>query len=194
MELSQESALIIEYFSVGANLLFLLLLIRENIWCWLFGIIGSLTGALLMWASNLNSETLLYLFYAGVGVYGWIKWSRGRTLEGKMPITELALSKHIAILIVGGLMAFGLGVLMDKHTEADFPYFDSVTTVFAVFATFMETRKIFSGWYYWIVLNFASIFLYALKDLDLYTGLAVVNTVMSFVGLYQWRKNRKGQQ
>lgn len=91
-------------------------------------------------------------------------------------------------------MAFGLGVLMESYTEAAYPYFDALTTVFAVIATFMETRKVFSGWYYWIVLNFASIFLYSLKDLDLYTGLAVVNTVMSFVGLYQWHKSKKGQQ
>jgi len=180
--------LALEIFSVVANIIFLLLLIRENIGCWLFGILGSLSGAYLFYVSNLNSETILYLFYAVVGGYGWFKWSRG-SKKNSLPVTDIKVIRHIPTVLGGGVLAFTLGTFMGRWTDADYPYFDACTTIFSFIATFFETRKIFSGWYYWIILNLMSIGLYSIKGLTIYAGLAVIYTIMSVVGLRTWRKS-----
>jgi nicotinamide mononucleotide transporter len=94
-------------------------------------------------------------------------------------------------IVAGGLIAaYLIGDYMNTYTEADFPYFDALTSTFAVIATIFETKKILSGWYYWIIINAATIYLYFAKGLDWYGGLAIVNTVMSVVGLYNWKKKR----
>jgi nicotinamide mononucleotide transporter len=176
----------IEIFSVICNLFFLILLVRENIWCWLFGILGTVSGAYLFAEVSLNSESLLYVFYAVAGVYGWIKWS-GNKGGDKLPITDINPFQHLPIMGLGVAGAVLLGYYMDNHTAADFPYFDAFTSLFAVIATVFEAKKKLSGWYYWILINAATIFLYYMKGLDWYAGLAIINTVMSVVGLIRWK-------
>ena len=61
---SLDNLKIIELLSVVFNILFLIFLTKEEKLCWVFGVIGSLLGAFVLYNSRYYSETLLYLFYA----------------------------------------------------------------------------------------------------------------------------------
>ncbi len=50
--------LLLEIVAVTLNLTFLVLLIRENFYCWLFGIAGSLLSILLFY--NIKEPDLIY--------------------------------------------------------------------------------------------------------------------------------------
>ena len=67
---------ILELLGTILNIIFLILVIKENIWCWLFGILGSLVSIYLFVETKLYSESILYSYYVVMGVYGWRKWSR----------------------------------------------------------------------------------------------------------------------
>ena len=49
---------------------------------------------------------------------------------------------------------------MANYTKADFAYLDTFTTVFAVFATYMLTKKVLENWLYWVIIDSVSIYIY----------------------------------
>ena len=55
-------------------------------------------------------------------------------------------------------------------------------------------KKVLETWYYWIVLNLASIWLYMDRSLDIYAALICVYAVMSVWGLVQWSRVYRGQR
>ncbi|MBI1308151.1 MAG: hypothetical protein GC181_16230 [Bacteroidetes bacterium] len=187
--LSPEWRVWLEYSSVVFNLVFIILVIREHILCWLFGILGSLTLAII-WASDdvrLYSEGILYLLYALFGVYGWIHWNRKKD-QPKLKVVSKSLQWHSLPFLVAAIGTIVLGFIMSNYTTASIPWVDATTTSFSLLATWMEARKIIEGWYYWIVLNFASIFIYAFKDVNGAVLIMIAYFVLSVVGLIAWRK------
>ena len=60
--------------AVGSYLAFIVLLVREKVACWAFGISGSLLSVYLFADARLYSEAILYFFYAVMGLWGWARW------------------------------------------------------------------------------------------------------------------------
>lgn len=173
----------LEIFSVICNLAFILYLTRRKSIAWVYGIIGSLSGALLFYMSKYYAEAGLYLFYGLIGVYGWYVWTRP---EVKLAIKKISWVYHAALLFLGSAMTVGLGSIL-SGTDADKPYYDAFSSVFGVFATFLELNRVLSGWIYWIILNLFSIWLYASKGIWVYAGLMVIYTALSFKGYRSWK-------
>lgn len=176
----------LELLSVFLNLGFLVFLIREKRICWIFGILGSMSSIALMYLTLLYSEALLYVFYVFMGIYGYYSW--GKDSAKSLRISEWKPLTHLLSFIIGGLLTLGLGTFFDRKTEADFPYLDAFSTSFSFVATFMETRKILSGWLYWIVLNIFTSWLYFRKEMYLYAGLMALYALFSGFGYYRWKK------
>jgi nicotinamide mononucleotide transporter len=179
----------LELSGVLLNLAFLIGIINRKIWAWWFGIAGSLTGAYYFATLNypLYAESGLYLFYAVMGFWGWHEWKKHKNEDEIMPV-KASVTRHYLWLVIGFVIWISLGFVLDRYTNSDYAYFDSFTTVFAVIATFMEIKRWLRVWHYWIVINGASIFLYFLKGSMLYSGLAVVYTIVSVIGWLEWEK------
>lgn len=179
-----NTLLIVELLSVVLNLIFLFLYIQEKKVSWIFGIVGSLTGAYVVHSSNLYSETLLYFFYAGMGVFAYIVWSVKEEKEFK--IKRIKPWVTLSIVVAGIAAAIALGYHMSK-TNAEKVYYDSLSTVFGVITTFLEIYKYHIAWSFWIVINLYTIVLYATSGLYFYAGQSVLFTIMSVYGLREWR-------
>ena len=76
---------------------------------------------------------------------------------------------------------------MANYTPADFPYLDTFTTVFAVFATYLVTQKVLENWLYWVVIDAVSIYLYQAKDLMPTVVLFSLYTVIATFGYFKWQ-------
>jgi nicotinamide mononucleotide transporter len=182
--------LIIELVSVLFNLLFLYLYILEKKSCWTYGILGSLTGAFIVYSSNLYSETLLYLFYALMGGFALVIWHTKSTET--FLIKSMKLKSVLGVVVTGILLALGLGFAM-SNTDADKPYVDALSTVFGVIATFLEIYKYHIAWSFWIAINIYSIGLYLSSDLFFYAAQSILYTIMSIYGLVAWQKKLNAQ-
>ena len=68
-----------------------------------------------------------------------------------------AHARAIAVIVAAGLVS---GYLLDRFSNAEFPYIDSMTTWSAIWATFLVARKVLENWWYWLVIDIASIFIY----------------------------------
>jgi len=179
--------LILEISATVLGLIYLILLIKENIWCWFFGAISSLLSIILFYYSQLYSEAILYFYYVVMAGYGYTIWSR--QLEGKpLEISQYPFGKLLKLVILSALFGLCLGFGFYKWTDADLPFIDSQTTMFSFLATYLEAHKILSGWIIWIIVNGLTIGIYAFKGLFFYSGLMLIYFVLSILGYYYWKK------
>lgn len=178
---------ILEFIALPAALLFLVLVIIENIWCWLFGIISSLIYAYIMYQSQVYSESVLYIIYVILGFFGWYKWYNSSPKDNS--IKQANVKIHIVIISLGIILSLGLGQLMKYYlTDAFRPFADAFSTVFSLIATYMEAYKWLSAWIFWIIINIFSLWLYFDRGLKTSSILMLVYFVFSIVGYLEWRR------
>lgn len=187
-----STPLVIEILATSANLVFVILLIREKILCWPFGIAGSLLSIYLFIDARLYSEAFLYLFYVVFGIWGWTRWHR-REEDDNNPVDRWRWFIHLAAIIGCSALALSLGYSVAHFTDAERPFFDAFTTLFSFLATYLEVAKVLEAWVYWIVINVASIWLYQDRSLDIYALLIGLYAVLSVWGYYSWRKAWQAQ-
>ncbi len=180
---------IAEWVAVVAAILYLLLAIRENIACWLFAAISSGTYVYLFIDAKLYMESLLNAYYLLMAAYGFRVWRLGRDESHKRPIVRWSLNIHIAaVVVITGLSAIS-GFLLSSWTDAALPFFDSLTTFGAFWATLLVARKVFENWYYWLIIDLASIGLYLSRDLYLTSILFLVYLAMIPFGIAAWKRS-----
>lgn len=177
----------LELFSVVTGLGFITLMVYQNIWCWPIGILSSLSSIYLFYCTKLYSESILFIYYVLIGIYGWYHWNKKK---GKpIPVIEKHFSYHALIVSLGVLLSVLLGMFFDKYTDAQRPMADSGSTVFSFLASYMEAHKILSCWFFWVIINLFSIWLYLDRGLKLYSGLMVLYFLISVAGYLQWKKS-----
>jgi nicotinamide mononucleotide transporter len=168
---------------------YLLLAIRENIWCWFCAGVSTAIYVWLFLAARLYMESALNVFYFGMAIYGWYVWTSGRSDGHERPVAVWPAKTHaIAIALIVGV-SLGSGYLLSTRTNAAFPYVDSLTTWSAIWATFLVARKVLENWWYWLVIDTASIFIYWSRDLELTSLLFVLYVIMIPFGIVSWTRS-----
>lgn len=180
---------LLELISVVCGILYLLLMVREHIACWIFGILGSLITIYLYTQVTLYLEAGLNVYYVLAGFYGWYFWHKQQDSEQQVPVLDWKLRPQIIWGILCLLIGLGLGKLMEQYSNSERPYIDALITTFSFLATYMEARKVLSTWYYWFVLNACSIFLQIDRGLYYLSMLSVVYTIMSITGYLRWKRS-----
>jgi len=179
----------LEAVAVVLAVLYLLLAIRQNIWCWLCAGISTAIYVYLFLNARLYMESALNVFYFGMAIYGWSVWSRGRTGDHELSVSVWRINTHgyaITAILAASLIS---GYLLNRYTDAAFPYIDSMTTWAAIWATFLVARKVLENWWYWLVIDIASVFIYWSRDLQLTSLLFVIYVVMIPFGLISWTRS-----
>ncbi len=183
--------LYLEILAVFFGLGYLYFLMKEKIVCWVFGIVSSLFSILLFYRTGLYSESILYVYYVAIGVYGFVYWKKSIKKSEVFRISTLPKISYLYIIISGEILALILGYIFDTYTNAEVPYLDSNTTIFSFIASYLEAKKNIASWEFWMVINTVTIMLYFNKGLRIYTGLTVIYLVFSFVGYVKWKRKMK---
>lgn len=178
-----------EVVAVLTAIAYLAFAIRQIIWCWLFAGISTALYIYLFFDARLYMEAVLNIFYFGMAIYGWYVWSMGRVAGKELPVASWSLVPHTFAIAV--IVAFSgvSGYVLQKYTEAAFPYVDSLTTWGAIWATFLVARKVLENWWYWLVIDLASVFIYTARGLELTAVLFVIYLIMIPFGLLSWRRS-----
>ncbi|MDG1114187.1 MAG: nicotinamide riboside transporter PnuC [Pseudomonadales bacterium] len=183
-ELLASSAL--EMFAVGLALAYLILAVRENIWCWAAAAASTVIYLYLFFDVALYAESALQVYYLAMAGYGYYQW-RLRPMQAFKPIRKWSLKHHsaalLAILISTGLV----GVLLTA-TDSQAPFLDAFTTCGSLIATYMVTQKILENWGYWFVVDSASIVLYLDRGLYFTALLFTVYLVIIIFGYLRWSR------
>jgi nicotinamide mononucleotide transporter len=177
-----------EVIAVVAAVAYLLLAIRQNILCWFFALVSTAIYTALFIGAKLYMESLLNVFYFGMALYGWYFWHTGSERDSAVPVTRWQLPVHAAALAVITTGSVLCGALLDKYSDAAYPYVDSLTTFSAIWATFLVARKVLENWWYWLVIDAVSVFLYWSRDLQLTSLLFVAYVALIPFGLIAWTR------
>lgn len=181
-------AAVLEALAVLLAVMYLVLAVRENIWCWACAFLSTALYVYLFYDVALVSESLLNGFYLVMAVYGWWQWRRGGGDRGELPIRSWSWRRHLGVIGATAPWVPPLGWYMQTHYGAALPYLDAFTTCFAVVTTFMVARKVLENWLYWFVIDSVSIYLYLVKELYLTAALFGFYLVLIVLGWRRWHR------
>jgi len=184
----------LEVAAVGLGIAYLLLAMRESLWCWPAALISTSAFLIVFWRVNLLMETALQVYYIAMAIYGWWHWRHGGLKDSILTIRRWRLSQHALALLVVITLTLISGTLLSKQTDAALPYLDSFTTWGSIVTTWMVTQKILENWLYWLVIDAASLILYLDRELYLTAGLFLVYLVIVIFGFFAWRKHYLNQR
>ena len=185
----------LEVAGVFFSVLYLVLAIRESLWCWPSAFLASALTIVVMLGARLYSEAALNVFYAAMAVYGWYQWRYGGAKSGRrdLPISVWPLATH-AVAIGGSLaLSIVIGWIMSRFTNAAYPFLDAFVTVSSVVTTYMVARKVLENWIYWLVVDSLSLYLYWQGELYEYVGLFALYLVLVVIGLVRWHRDWRAQ-
>ena len=177
-----------EITAVLLAILYLVLVVKQNILCWLAGIISSVLYFFILRSASLYMEAYLQIFYVFMGFYGWSQWRMGRSSRNNFVVNTWSKSKHFfaisLILIFSSISSF----FLKSFTDAALPFFDALVTYGAIVATYMVAKKLLENWIYWLVIDSISILLFISRDLLLTAFLFGIYVVIIFFGYKSWNK------
>lgn len=176
----------LEVIAVFAAIMYLVLAIKENIWCWLFAFISTSIYIYLFHSVSLLSESLLNIYYLIMAIYGWIQWRNGDQNKSRS-ITSWSFKRHVVLIFLTALMVPLLGFGMQK-LGASMPYLDAFTTCFAVLATVMVAHKVLENWHYWLLINVTSVYIFIQKELFLTAAMFVLYVILTVIGFINWKQ------
>src|ERR1700749_1539807 len=82
----------LEALAVLLSLIYVVLAVPRSRWCWVAGGIGSLIYVWVFARARLPMHSLLQVWYVGVAVFGFLRWSRESTAR----ISLLSWRGHVA--------------------------------------------------------------------------------------------------
>ena len=182
-----------EWLAVLLAIVYLVLAVRENIWCWPAAFISTAIYIFLFFDVNLYMESFLNLYYLAMAVYGWYQWQKHSANQQQRMIVTWPFNKHLLLIAVTFILVLLSAYLLNNYTNQDFALIDSFTTWFALLATYMVTQKILENWFYWIVIDSISIYLYVAKGFALTSVLFFIYIVLAIVGWLTWKRHHEQQ-
>ncbi len=158
-----------------------LLITYGIIWCWPAAIISSLIFTYLCFNKRIYADTALQLFYIAIAIYGWATWG-----ANAVDYQKWGWENHLITIALGAGFTILIAWLLRKYTDAFWPGVDTLIAVFSVLATFMMVWAVTDNWYYWIVIDSLSIFLFASRRMYLTSFLFFIYTLLAINGAIQW--------
>jgi nicotinamide mononucleotide transporter len=169
-------------------LVYVILAAIENVWCWLFGIIGSALSVYLCYAGHLFLESGLQVFYVFIGIYGWYEWLHGSKQKSQLHIISFSFLKIIYLILIGCIIWIPFGYSAHHLSTQVYPYLDAFITAFSIVATWMTAKKIIQNWIFWVIIDGLAIVLYGSRGYYLIALLYGIYTILSIIGYLQWKK------
>lgn len=177
-----------QWLAFGLNLAYVVLASRGNAWCWFFGFFGTIFQFIVCVDAELKSDAALQVYYALSAIYGWLSWQERDESGAPLRVSQIPLSMHLKIGLVGATVAVPLGLYWQS---AAFRFEDAFLSVFSIVTTFLTARKVLESWLYWLVIDFSYALIYFDRDKTMLGILSLIYFAFSVRGFFAWRKSLK---
>ena len=165
--------------------------VLEIHWAWPLAIASSLLYAWLFFASRLYGDVAVQSFFVVSSLWGWYQWLFGRRADGQGAAAPLRIGRlgrrRLAAVGLLWLAAWPvLGLLLERYTDTDVPYFNALPTVGSFIGQVLLALKFVETWPVWLLVNAVSVVLYGSKSLWLTAGLYVIFGALAIAGWRRW--------
>jgi len=173
-------------FITGAASVWLCVKLRTSNWP--IGILNDLFFLILFWSAGLYANSGLQILYVVLGAWGWWEWVHGGKDRAPLPVSSTSRREWIAL--AGATLAGTLLLmwLLRSTTSSTVVFWDSLTAMVSIAATWGQCLKKIESWYLWIAVDVIYVPLYASQHLGLTAVLYVGFMVMCLVGLRDWKR------
>ncbi|NKU56349.1 nicotinamide riboside transporter PnuC [Rhodococcus hoagii] len=162
---------------------------RQSVWNWPIGIANNLVWILLFATAGLFADSALQIVYIALAVWGWRNWVQGSAGD-TLPVTGTTGTEWMWLAGAGIAGTGALMLLLDTATSSTVPFWDAVTTVLSLLATWGQATKRWESWLLWIAADLIYIPLYLHKGLTLTALLYAGFLLLCIRGLLAWRRSR----
>ena len=178
----------IEITAVILAVFYLILAVKQNILCWICGIISSALYFFIMRSAGLYMEAYLQIFYIFMGFYGWSQWKINTSNTSNFVVNTWNKSQHLFATSIVLILSIVSAILLRFFTDAALPFLDALVAWGAVVATYMVAKKLLENLIYWLVIDSISIFLFISRDLFPTAFLFVIYIIIIIYGYRSWSK------
>ncbi|BCN63273.1 putative nicotinamide mononucleotide transporter [Prescottella equi] len=162
---------------------------RQSVWNWPIGIANNLVWILLFATAGLFADSALQIVYIALAVWGWRNWVQGCAGD-TLPVTGTTGTEWMWLAGAGIAGTGALMLLLATATSSTVPFWDAVTTVLSLLATWGQATKRWESWLLWIAADLIYIPLYLHKGLTLTALLYAGFLLLCVRGLLAWRRSR----
>ncbi len=158
-------------------------------WGWPLSVVASALYAWLFYASRLYGEAGVNIFFAIASLWGWWQWLRGHRADSDAPLQIVHLTRRGWLQCLTGYAAAWLvcALLLRFVTDSTVPWADGFVTAGSIVGTLLLARKFIENWPLWLLVNAASVALFAYKGLTLTVLLYVIFFLLAIWGWLGWR-------
>ncbi len=179
---------VLEVAAFVASLLMVWANFRVHPVAWPLAIFASAAYAGLFWGSKLYGEASLQVLFIVLAFWGWWQWLRGTEAGGSALRVRRLGTRQRLFAIAATLLAWPLlGLLLDRITDSDVPYFDALPTVASITGQILLGRKLVENWPTWLAVNIVSVALFLHKGLTLTVVLYALFALLSIWGWRRWQ-------
>ncbi|MDR0428870.1 MAG: nicotinamide riboside transporter PnuC [Tannerellaceae bacterium] len=187
----------IEYFGAITGLLYTVLEVKQHRMMWIVGFVTSLAYVFVFFSAKIYADMGLQIYYVLISIYGFRLWTRpGKNdkPQGSVENDKAIVYRHIRKPLLAGVVSaialacFMIYYFLANFTDSPIPLGDAFTTAVGIVATWMLARRILEHWYFWIIANSISIYIYFLRGLYPTMFLYLCYTLLSIAGFYTWIK------
>jgi nicotinamide mononucleotide transporter len=180
-----------EIAAAAVTLLAVYLTARQVIWCWPLAIVSVAMYGVVFFHAKLYADMGLQAVYLVLAAYGWWAWLHGGADRAELHVSKVAAGVGVLVTTIGAAGGAGLGLVLDRWTDAALPFMDSTLSSLSVVAQWMQTRKLLEAWLLWIAVDVSYVGMFVFKGLIVTAGLYAVLLCLAVLGYWKWRQSMK---
>ncbi|MGL4367857.1 MAG: nicotinamide riboside transporter PnuC [Brevinemataceae bacterium] len=176
------------------GIIFVILESMEKYSMFFIGILASLLSLIYLWIwSPLIWDIFISYIYIILNIFGAYYWKVNKNPDNQLTPTKILSKRQIVLYSLTGILGIiclsMIGITLGRYSSIVQAVFDAVTTILAILAQWMISKKILEAWYLWIAVNIISIPLYISIGSYTYAASYLCYGIISLYGLQKWKKN-----
>lgn len=127
----------------------------------IFGTVNTILYSILAWKASFYGElSLNVIYYIPMNFVGYYFWNKNIN-ENSDEVIKKGLNKKESFIFYPAIIVgtIGYGFLL-KYMGGASPFIDAMSTVFAIFAQILCTKRCKEQWYLWIIVNITNVALW----------------------------------
>jgi len=181
---------LLDWFGFITGVICVYLIVKENDWNWLIGIVNSVILFFVFLKGNLYAQVGLQAVYVIEGFFGWYKWlQRDKVTKEKLVKINKITFNNIILCFVIEVVGVAILYFIFKNSNDAAPFLDSLITVSSIVAELMLCWKLYESWLIYLLTDFISIGLLISQGMYITMGTYLALSALCVMGLYEWYKS-----
>ena len=186
---------ILEFFGVTFSFIYVILSIRQNIFCWPALIIAAIMNIIVYHSIGLSLQMSMQFFFIVTAIYGWKNWKIQKKVNKieTIKVKKWGLKKNIKWISIGLLITAIFTILLKlipykSLMYSNYPFLDSLMFVFNIIPMYMTGKKILECWIYFICIDIISGVFYFSTEEFFYCLLFFGYIPFAITGFITWKQ------